>query len=93
MLHLSRSPKNKKYYVAALAKNHLELVASQPKGLSSHRAAIKNIRAQMKVFDVPYVLVQDNTLPVPMIIKVRTTTIVAVPYRKTYKPYMPGQKK
>ena len=89
MLQLSKSPKNKKWYVATMASNHLELSATQPKGLASRKGAIKNIRSQLKSFNTTSVLVQDNTGHKSVVYnitadKIEKTEVAAV------KPYVPG---
>lgn len=89
MLHISKSPRTRKYIVATLASNHLEVSASQPKGLASRKGVIKNIRSQMKTFNSPFVFVQDNTLQVPVVLKVTRDTVTKTK-EKLVKPYIPG---
>lgn len=89
MLHISKSPKTKNYVVASIASNSLEVSASQPRGLKSRKGVYKNIRSQMKMFNSPFVLVQDNTLAVPAILKITRDT-VTVTKEKLTKPYIPG---
>ena len=72
-----------------MASKHLELSATQPKGLASRKGAIKNIRSQLKSFNTTSVLVQDNTGHKSVVYnitadKIEKTEVAAV------KPYVPG---
>jgi hypothetical protein len=90
MIHISKSPKTGRFYVGTLAPNFLELSASQPSGLSSRRAAVKNIRSQMKAWDAKQVRVQDNTRDKPAYLMV-TPTRTSVITIASGKPYIPGR--
>ena len=90
MLHISKSPKTKRYFVATVATNHLEVSCSQPTGLAGRKSVFKNIRSQMKTFNSPFVFVQDNSLQVPVVLKVLPKSTLVMKGMKLAKAYIPG---
>lgn len=93
MIHLSKSPHNKKFYVAGLATNRNKLTTTEANGLSSRRAAFKNIRAQMKLFGAKTVLVQDNCNGAPKVLNVGLSKVAVVNDITPVAPYVPGKPK
>lgn len=69
MIHISRSKKNKQFFVTSRSSNGNKLATSET--LKRKNSAWKNIVAQVNLFDAGYALVQDNTLKTgPVVYKV-----------------------
>jgi len=63
MIHISRTAKNKSI-VVTLGNNGELLSSSEP--LESKQSAWKNVKAQVKCFGALVIIVQDDTLAVPV---------------------------
>jgi uncharacterized protein YegP (UPF0339 family) len=93
MIHLIK--KNGKYHVVDAAPNHEVIKSSQSRGLTTRKAAIKNIRATARLYDAKIgfqLAVQDDTGDQPRMILV-TEDHVYPSQDKPGRKYVPGKMK
>lgn len=93
MIHISKSSKTGKFHVGVVADARNQELLASSEGVAHRSNAIKNIRAQMKVFDTSLVRVQDNTGKVIKLILLSCDSqiILNSDLHTLQKPYVPGQ--
>lgn len=93
MIHLTRQ--GDRFYVIDTAPNHEVIKTSQTTGLTTRKAAIKNIRSSAKLYtDGDYaVLVQDNTGKQPRMIMVTPSSVIPMSSMKPGRAYEPKRLK
>ncbi len=93
MIQISKSPVTGLFHVGTIANARNQENLSASEGVKHRSNAIKNIRAQMKVFDTSPVIVQDNTGKVVKLISLSydSQIILNSDAHKLQTPYVPGE--
>ena len=91
MIHISKSQKTGKFHIGRIADAKNQELLSSSEGVTHRSNAIKNIRANMKVWNSSDVLVQDNTGKKPKIILVTQKSQLVSDSTKFETPYEPGK--
>lgn len=91
MIHISKSQKTGKFHIGSIADAKNQELLSSSEGVTHRSNAIKNIRANMKVWNSSDVLVQDNTGKKPKIILVTQKSQLVSDSTKFETPYEPGK--
>ena len=91
MIHILKSQKTGKFHIGSIADAKNQELLSSSEGVTHRSNAIKNIRANMKVWNSSDVLVQDNTGKKPKIILVTQKSQLVSDSTKFETPYEPGK--